>query len=145
MDFHPFLVHFPISLFFTAFLFEILRHKLGWIHENIPIMVFILATIFSIPSSFTGDSAKLLITDISEFLTLLDNHETMGSLVTLSALIFSFFFVYMKLKFPMKRLSKLKFAVFLLITLMVFYTGFLGGKLVQEFGVGVKNNLEKKD
>ena len=107
MDFHPFLVHFPISLFFTAFLFEILRHKLDWIHENIPLLVFILATIFSIPSSITGDSAKLLITDISEFLTLLDNHETMGSLVTLSALIFSFFFVYMKLKFPMKMSLKL--------------------------------------
>ena len=145
MDYHPFLVHFPISLFFTAFIFEILRYKIEWIHEKIPLLIFIFATVFSIFSSLTGNSEKLLIVDISGVLNLLENHESMGTSVTIFGIFFSFFLVFIKLKFPTKNFSKLKISVFFLVTLMVFYTAFLGGKLAHDFGIYLKNELELKD
>ncbi|MAJ43367.1 MAG: hypothetical protein CMF96_01300 [Candidatus Marinimicrobia bacterium] len=143
MDFHPFLIHFPISFYFLAFLFEILRYKLNWINENTPLLIFIIASIFSIFSAFTGDAAKLNIGDSDKIIVLLENHEGMGTLVTIFGLIFSFFLLYMRLKYPKKKLSIIKRLIFLLMTLMVFYTGFLGGKIVHNFDITYINKLER--
>lgn len=143
MDFHPFIVHFPISLYFLAFFFEIIRKKVEWVHENISLLIFILASIFSVPSSFTGDSAKLNIRDTSGIINILENHENMGTIVTAFGILFSFFLVYMKLKYPTKNLSIFRKSIFLLMTLMVFYTGFLGGTIVHDFGVTSQKKVEQ--
>ena len=145
MDLHPFFVHFPISLFFIAFLMEILNFKITWIHKNVPMFIFVLATIFTIPSSITGDSAEYEAGQIIGIYETLNNHETMGTILTISGIFFSFLLLIIQLKFPHKSINKLKFAVFLLFTLMVFYTGFLGGKLVKDFGAGVKLKVEQKN
>tara|TARA_B100001029_G_C15061969_1_gene459314 strand:- start:1805 stop:2242 length:438 start_codon:yes stop_codon:yes gene_type:complete len=145
MDLHPFLVHFPISLFFLALLFELLRNTLKWIHENTPLLIFVLASIFSIPSSFTGNSAKLYLEGIPTILKFLENHENMGTFVTVSGVIFSFYLVYMKLKYPNMNLSTIKKFIFLIMTLMVFYTGFLGSKIVHEFGPSYQNKMVHKN
>ena len=143
MDIHPFIVHFPISMYFLALLFEIIRKKIEWIHENIPLLIFILASIFSIPSSFTGDSAKLNIRDTFGIINILENRENMGTIVTAFGILFSFILVYMKLKFPTKNLSIFRKSIFLLMTLMVFYTGFLGGTIVHQFGVTSQKKVEQ--
>ena len=145
MDFHPFFVHFPMSLFLIALLFELLKSKISWIHKNVPILIFVLATIFTIPASITGDSAEYEAGKIIGIFDTLSTHENMGTILTISGIFFSFLFVIFQLKFPQKSIKKLKIAVFLLFTLMVFYTGFLGGILVKEFGAGVKFMVEQKN
>ena len=145
MDLHPFFVHFPVSLFFLALFLEILNSKIKWIHENVSILIFVLATIFTIPASITGDSAEYEAGKIIGIFDTLSTHENMGTILTISGILFSFLFVILQLKFPQKSIKKLKIAVFLLFTLMVFYTGFLGARLVKEFGAGVKLTVEQKN
>jgi len=145
LDFHPFFVHFPISLFFTAFLLELFKTKVLWIHNNIPIFLFALASFFTIPSSFTGDSAEIEARQIIGISDVLSNHEKVATIVTITAIFFSFLLIFIDLKYPSKSINKLKKTIFLLMTLMVFYTGFLGGKMVQEFGAGVNTKLEQRN
>lgn len=142
MDFHPFLVHFPISLFLFALLLELIHHKLNWIHPNVPLLIFVIASILSIPTAFTGNSAGIDAGKISGIFILLKSHESAGTLVTISGILFSFLLIFFKLKFPTKSLSNMRKSIFLLMSIMVLYTGYLGGEMVHEFGAGTKIILE---
>ena len=98
----------------------IFQAKIKWIHKNIPIFIFVLATSFTIPASITGDSAEYEARKIIGIFDTLSTHENMGTILTISGIFFSFLFVILQLKFPQKSNKKLKIAVFLLFTLMVF-------------------------
>lgn len=143
IDLHPFFVHFPISLYFLAFLLELLKAKLNWIHRNTPLLVFVIASIFTIPSSFTGNSAEVSAGKIIGIYELLSSHESIATFMTTLGIIFSFFLIYIHLKFPFKNIKNLRISIFFLMALMVLYTGLLGGKLVKEFGAGVDIKLEQ--
>lgn len=130
MDIHPFIVHFPISLYFFALIFEIMRKYYSWIHENISLFTFLVACFFSIISSFSGNTLKLTIFNTQETSQLMENHGYFGSSVTIFGIIFSFLLMYVKLKFPQKEVFIFRIFIFISMTLLVFYTGFLGGKLV---------------
>ena len=87
--------------------------------------------------------AKYNAGQISEIQHLLKNHELAGNFITFLGIGFSFFLIFMKLKFPKKPLNQLRRLIFLLMFGIVIYTGYLGGTLVQEFGAGVKPVIEK--
>ena len=142
MDLHPFFVHFPISLFLFALLLELIHYKINWIHPNVSLLVFVFASILSIPTAFTGNSAEFDAGKIYGIYLLLESHESAGTLVTISGILFSFLLIFFKLKFPTKSLSIMRKSIFLLMSIMVLYTGYLGGKMVHEFGAGTKIILE---
>ena len=142
MEFHPFFVHFPISLFLIAFLLEISHNKIDWLHANVPLLIFVFASILSIPTAFTGNSAKIDVGKIYGIFFLLESHDSAGTIVTISGILFSFLLIFFKLKFPTKSLSIMKKSIFILMSIMVLYTGYLGGKMVHEFGAGTKIILE---
>ena len=145
MDFHPFFVHFPISLFLFALLLELIHYKINWIHPNVPLFIFVFASILSIPTAFTGNSAEFDAGKINGIFLLLESHESAGTLVTISGILFSILLIFFKLKFPTKSLSIMRKSIFLLMSIMVLYTGYLGGEMVHEFGAGTKIILELKN
>mgnify|MGYP003988518435 CR=1 FL=1 len=142
MDFHPFFIHFPISLFFVSFIIELIYKKIVWIHSNISLFIFVVASILSIPAAYTGNSAEYNAGKIMGIQRLLEAHESVGTLLVISGILFSFMLIFFKLKYPSKSFSFLRKSIFLLMTVMVLYTGFLGGKMVQEFGAGTNIKIE---
>lgn len=142
MDLHPFFIHFPISLFLIALIIELIHKKIDWIHSNISLFIFVIASILSIPSAYTGNSAEYSARKIIGIQNLLEAHESIGTLITISGIFFSFLLIFFKLKYPSKSFSLLRKAIFSLMTLMVLYTGYLGGEMVQKFGAGTNIKVE---
>ena len=145
LDLHPFFVHFPISLFLIALLLELIYNKINWIHSNIPLLIFISASISSIPSAISGNISANNVIKINGIQELLQSHELIGTIVTITGIFFSFMLIYLKLKFHSNKLSIMRKSIFLIMTIMVLYTGYLGNKMVQDFGARYNPLLEVKN
>ena len=143
IDFHPFFVHFPIALFVTAGLMELLI----WLFPSLPkqntLLLFIVASLFSIPAAVTGNSAELIASNFEGIYPTLNNHRIAANFITFFGIGFSFFLIFMKLKFPNKSILTLQRVILLLMSVAVIYTGYLGSTLVQKFGAGTKPGIEK--
>ena len=137
-DFHPFIVHFPVALFVTAALMELMMWVFPLCPRQNTLTIFLLAALFSIVAALTGNAAEFEAGRIPGIDLTLISHEQAGNFVTFSGIGFSFFLVYMKFKFPSKSLDILRRVIFLLMAVVVLYTGYLGGSMVQKFGAGTK-------
>ena len=140
--FHPFLVHFPIAFLFGAFVFHaIYLIKSNWIFQTIGLWLVGLSTLFSIFASITGQwelikaGQKNYSTDV---VNLMNQHETMGNLVTWGSIIFFIFWIYLFYNYKdNRRIDIMIFAFLLILVCAVFFTAYLGGTLVWTHGVGI--------
>lgn len=132
--FHPMVVHFPIALFISAFGMEILSimTKKESFHQT-ALQLYCLAALAAPFAVLTGlrEADELHLRH-----PVLDLHKTFGLLTMgLSLLSLPTLWLLKKKKKPYYRMV---FFVFLLLVVsLVSLTGFNGGRLVYEYGVGI--------
>jgi uncharacterized membrane protein len=145
MPTHPQIVHFPVSLFIVAFLLEITSYF--WKKEMLSFMsliLLVLGTLAAFIAVQTGQAAETTAKIIPGISTLLHEHEEAAETV---------FYLYLGItvfKAGLMRFKKdilpwrfLILAGLLAGTFLLYQAAYYGGKLVYDWGAGVKPVLEQ--
>jgi len=139
---HPFFVHFPIALLVTA----LVAHVLFWWRKHPSLLLFsrfllVGAALGALLSALSGgwaeDAAGELRAEIHEAI---EQHETMGYVQAWLLPVLAMWGV-MRRKSMQDRELSIFFGVMLLATVLMLYTGWLGGGLVYEHGVGIESSV----
>ncbi|MFN3135085.1 MAG: DUF2231 domain-containing protein [Candidatus Kryptonium sp.] len=139
MPLHPMLVHFPIALFTSYIIFEILWmiFQKDWL-KNSSVLLLLLGLIFVVPSILSGEASAENFEKVSHLEELIETHETFGKLTGIT------FFIALILKVILMRTGKFSFktnlivfAISLVGMFFLIQTGLKGGELVYKHGVGI--------
>ena len=142
--FHPILVHFVIAPLIIAFVFDFLWifkkedffQKFSWYNLNI-------AGTFGVLSIISGLIAEenVIFSEVSK--EAFESHEEFAFIFIILLIIQVLWRIGLNGKYP-KKLMYVYYLLLITSLFSVIYTGYLGGKLVFEYGIGVnsKNNSE---
>jgi len=138
---HPAIVHFPIALITTAFIFQALHiWKHNWICRTTSMWLLGFAAIMSIAATITGQNDATQAAQIgfdSLVLHTIQQHELMGNLTAWGSIALLIFWVYFYLKnMDDRRIDFLALAFLGLLAGMVMFTSYLGGTLTFIYGIG---------
>ncbi len=138
---HPPVVHFAIALIIVSVIFDILGYLLNKNSlKNAGFWTMIGGVIAVIGAFITGVQAEEVVEEFIEgtkAYDLLEKHEELGESLPWIVLIVGGFRLFLNLK-ESKKIFGLYLIIALLTAGVVGYQGRLGGKLVYEYGVGVK-------
>ena len=140
---HPFIVHFPIGFLVAALILQTV-HLLrpNWICRIVGLWLTGLSSVALLFASITGQAEykKALNKDNSmEVMTMLDQHQLIGNIITWATIVFCIVWLYLYFKkMEDRRLDKIAQIILFVIVAAVFLTARIGGKLVWEYGVGIK-------
>ncbi|MGD9489349.1 MAG: DUF2231 domain-containing protein [Calditrichaceae bacterium] len=142
---HAQVVHFPVALFLTAVLVELM--SLFWqksFFSKVSLLLLILGSVTAFWALITGDTAAEAVRHIDGIEPLLSTHQNAGKL---AAWYFLFLTVF---KTGLMKLGKDLLPWRLIVSMglifgavLIYRTGLFGGKLVYERGAGVKPVMEK--
>lgn len=144
---HPYIVHFPIALFITAVICEIVlrfmsedvdsgRHSLRSLISGTALVISAAAAFTAIIAVITGLLAGSIVPDTGKVHEVLDSHETLGFAVLAASVAYALVKVWAFMK-KSDKFSMFLIAVGLLGILLIVLTANEGGELVYEYGVGV--------
>jgi uncharacterized membrane protein len=144
---HPYIVHFPIALFICAIVCEIAtrllpesddssKQSLRVLLSNTSLVTSIGAALAAIAAVITGLLAARIVPDTGKVHEVLNSHETLGYVVTASAIVFAATKLWSHIK-KSDKLSLLLITVGLLGILVIALTANEGGELVYKYGVGM--------
>ncbi len=139
---HPALVHYPIALLVTAFIFQALHlWKSYWICRTTSMWLLGFAAIMAIASTLTGQQDAVYAGQVGYdtiVLETIQRHELMGNLTAWGSLIVLILWIYLFLKdMQDHRVDYLALAFLGLLAGMVMFTSYLGGVLSHGYGVGM--------
>ena len=140
---HPFIVHFPIGFLVAALILQTV-HLLrpNWICRIVGLWLTGLSSVELLFASITGQAEykKALNKDNSmEVMTMLDQHQLIGNIITWATIVFFIVWLYLYFKkMEDRRIDKIAQIILFVIVAAVFLTARIGGKLVWEYGVGIK-------
>ena len=140
---HPFIVHFPIGFLVAALILQTV-HLLrpNWICRIVGLWLTGLSSVALLFASITGQAEykKALNKDNSmEVMTMLDQHLLIGNIITWATIVFFIVWLYLYFKkMEDRRIDKIAQIILFVIVAAVFLTARIGGKLVWEYGVGIK-------
>jgi uncharacterized membrane protein len=135
---HPLLVHFPIGLLFTAFLFYIYaRIKSSKTAEFVALLNLMTGTLLSFAAAYSGVIADERLNLTREVNQLMEIHEKLGWIVAGFFTILSIwgFFSY---RHAGGKVIPLFLLFYLFGAVALGFQGYLGGLMVYEGGAGVK-------
>jgi len=139
MPLHPMLVHFPIALFTSYIIFEILWmiFQKEWL-KNSSVLLLFLGLIFVVPSILSGEASAENFEKVSTLEELIEAHETFAKLTGITFLIALILKVILIRtgKFNLKT-NLIVFAISLIGMFFLIQTGLKGGELVYKHGVGI--------
>ena len=132
---HPIIVHFPIALLIASFIFNVLSlifrrdswRKTAW-------HIYIFGALLSVAAVLSGQNAEEI---ARVHHPLLETHEMFALIVMWTSLVSLLVLWFLQKKFG-KIYPYIFCAVTLALALLVSTTGFYGGKMVYEYGVGVE-------
>ncbi len=139
---HPGIVHFPIALLVTAFIFQgIHLWKNNWICRTTSMWLLGFAAILSIAATFTGQREATRAGQIGYdtiVLETIQRHELLGNITAWGSIIVLISWVYFFWKdMADRRLDYLALAFLGLLAGIALLTNYLGGTLVYIHQVGV--------
>ena len=140
---HPFIVHFPIGFLVAALILQTV-HLLrpNWTCRIVGLWLTGLSSVALLFASITGQAEykKALNKDNSmEVMTMLDQHQLIGNIITWATIVFFIVWLYLYFKkMEDRRIDKIAQIILFVIVAAVFLTARIGGKLVWEYGVGIK-------
>ncbi|MBC8322636.1 MAG: DUF2231 domain-containing protein [Candidatus Marinimicrobia bacterium] len=139
---HPALVHFPIALLVTAFIFQALHlWKSYWICRTTSMWLLGFAAITCFAASVSGQEEAAQVGQSgldTVVLDIIQRHELMANITTWGSAVVIISWVYFFLKDPHDiRVDRLALAFLGLLAGVVVFTGYLGGTLTFIYGVGI--------
>jgi len=142
IPFHITLVHFPIALIVSAFIFQALYlMKSNMICRTMSMWLLGLAAVMSIPATITGQKEAVLAGQSgleTIVLETIQRHEFMANLTSWGSILVAFLWLYFFLKNPHDlKIDRLALAFLGLLTGIVLFTNYLGGLLSHGYGVGM--------
>ena len=142
---HPSIAHFAIALVIISIIFDVLgvALKKGSL-KNAGYWTLLVGALAVIGAFITGHQAEELVEKFiegTEAYKRLEIHETVGTVVLVAVLIQTAFRLFVAKKDDI-RLTGIYLIVGLIVISIVALQGRIGGKLVYEFGVGVKPVME---
>jgi uncharacterized membrane protein len=139
---HPMIVHFPIALLYVAAFFALASEVPRLAQLGVAVRPMLgLAALFAIVAVVTGSvAAHRLIGLTPSEASLVARHERMGELTAVATLLTFVLAVAPSRGSRTGRLPPVALAALLVSTGLVSYTGFLGGSLVYDKGVGVAHS-----
>ncbi len=140
-EFHPPVVHFAIALILTGVVFDIAGFVLNKKSlKNAGFWTIVFGAFAVWGAMFTGHYAEELIEDAvkgTPAYELLEQHEEIGEILPWIVSILAGLRIFLNLR-PNKKLFIFYLAAGLVVAGMVGFQGRLGGKMVFEYGIGVK-------
>jgi uncharacterized membrane protein len=139
MPIHPMIVHFPIALFSTFVLLEVLWFifKKDWL-KNSSILTLFIGLLSVIPALLSGEASAEAIENMQQVAELVESHETFAKLTGLT------FLLVLIIKVFLIRTGKLNLKTnlipFILSLVGIYFliqTGLRGGELVYKHGAGI--------
>ena len=141
---HPFIVHFPIALFFTAVVCELLAYFFrSKPLDTAALVAGIGAAAAAMGAVVTGLLAEPLVPKVGPARDVFESHETLGYIVLATTIAFA----GLKMVARVQKTDKYLMAqitigiIGVIITLMAAHEG---GELVYQHGVGVNKNPPQK-
>jgi uncharacterized membrane protein len=134
---HPLIVHFPIALFVTAVICEVLAYfRKSPLLSNTALLTACVAAMGAIIAVTTGLLAEGIVPAFGEARVALESHETLGYLVLATSLTFAALKVASYL-LKTDRLLTTQLSVGFAGVVIAFMAAYEGGELVYKHGVGV--------
>ncbi|KAB2881368.1 DUF2231 domain-containing protein [bacterium] len=138
---HPMLIHFPIALFLTAMIFDLVSFaRRNESFENMASKLFILSAIAFIASAITGLLAENSVSHSEEAHHIMEDHKLFQLIATGISV-----FIALLIFFVKKRMQLLRLVLTLLGAGFMTYGSYLGGELVYRFGIGTNVQVIKPD
>ena len=121
--------------------FIVLIHP-NWMDSRAPIWIFGFSLAMSFSSMLSGQAASNVAISESGLgepvQALMAQHENFATFTVWISLVVFIGWLWLYFRFPgNQRVDLVVFALLLLLTLAVFFTGYFGGELVMRYGVGV--------
>ncbi|MCX7797835.1 MAG: hypothetical protein N2249_04340 [Melioribacter sp.] len=143
-EFHNKVVHFPLAIFVLYFLFEFAGVILSknYLHQSALILL-ILGVLSSIFSVITGNQAKQLANNLISgkylLIQLLEKHESYATVTIWYFTTLLFFRIYLITKKKFNYKYQILFVLLSFIgAVLILITGYTGGILVYDYGLGTK-------
>jgi uncharacterized membrane protein len=142
---HPAVVHFPIVLFCTYFIFEVISYFNNKF-ETSAIIILFLGVLTAILAVITGNQALVEFQrsgEVSDLVnSIIEEHEFYATLLLWYYFVILILRYFLQLKKKLNKRNKIILIFFGIIGLvLLFETGTLGGKLVFNWGVGIDRGL----
>lgn len=144
MNTHPLIVHFPIALLLTSILADLLALlRPGSVFKEVAFFLLILGVIGAIVAGMSGDRAAETVSDLPALRGVIEQHEDFatGTIWLFLALLLSRLYMVIKGRF-VSIFRTVYIVVSLIAGGLLVATGYSGGKLVYEYGAGVKSGIE---
>ena len=141
-DLHPFFIHYPIALYTTALIIEIIKLRFKSIPDYFSLILIVLGAFSSLFASLSGDLSLNESVNIPGISDDLSRHELLGNILTWLGIISTFTMVYLHLN--KKQIIWLKWIVIIALSIGVLVTGYFGGQLVNDYGAGTKLIMDQQ-
>ena len=144
MDFHPFIVHFPVALLTVGFFCDgagiLFRrdHLLGAGY-----LLLVLGAVSAIAASLTGNAAEETAARIPGIAAALEQHESISTAATWLAVVLALLRTHLILK--RKFAGTVRFAYLAgaaATAVLVALSGYTGGRMTYEYGPGIRPVME---
>jgi len=135
---HPFAVHFPIALLLVSLVAEAIwltKKQEFW--RDMAFWLLLFGTAGAFLAAITGGWAEDALQMNQELHEKVEQHETVGYII---AWLYASLLVWkiLRRKAMLTPENRTFMGAMLVATVLLFYSGFLGGKLVYEYGAGVQ-------
>jgi uncharacterized membrane protein len=141
---HPAMVHFPIALITIALLYELLnfivRKKEFEIVSKWVLLFGAIGAVFAVISGLLAETSAEHTEAAHQ---IIEMHKLIGILVTITAIILSAWRIFVK-ETLFYKYRIIYVVLFILVFIFMGIGASLGGKLVYEYGVGVKKEIFMK-
>ena len=144
MDFHPFIVHFPVALLIVGFFCDaagILFRRDQLLRTGYLLLV--LGAVSAIAASLTGNAAEDTAADIPGIAAALEQHESISTAATWLAIVLALLRTHLILK--RKFAGAVRFAYLAgaaAAAVLVALSGYTGGRMTYEYGPGIRPVME---
>ncbi|HAA78720.1 TPA: hypothetical protein DCE37_26780 [Candidatus Latescibacteria bacterium] len=147
MDWHPFIVHFPIASIVLSALFDWLSRIDRLLHlQTTGFALLIVGALSTIPAAFTGESAAETAQSIEGIQDAITEHENLSTITLWSAILLAVARIHLVVKNLYMGGRRLAHTVLLTAcAVMVIWSAYTGSSLVHEFGAGTQKQQIRRD
>ena len=144
MDFHPFIVHFPVALLTVGFFCDAAGVLLRRDHLlRTGYLLLVLGAVSAIAAALTGNAAEDNAARVPGIAAALEQHESISTAATWLAIGLALFRTHLTVR--RKFAGNLRFAYLVVAAataVLIAVSGYTGGRMSYEYGPGIRPVME---